>query len=389
MMLHHLHGLLLVVLGSAALVACGNDDKEDGAGTTGTGGASGASTLPAGTGYCQDTCTLDCAEDTECNMAQGERCCDLGGVKTCLPAEACPVLCTSDSQCDEARGLSCVAVSSASSQRICATGSVGLQTCEGGAACPSEFECCSNTTVPTCVPTGTCMTPCATSAECDTAAGEACCTTVAGASAGMSVAGLCLDSLVPCPAVCTSDAECDTASGEACCGGVCSTACPKLCTDSNQCPSQLCCKSAVIGIPGLGAIIAAGLAAANQPTCTGTPTVACADCYGPSATCSCAGIAGCTETAGVEKCLGTATPCSSFDGDEAGCNSQDGCWVEAYSFCYGSARKCTGSAEAYCGVQDGCYWGEGDASCSGTPTPCAQLSVEDCSDTPGCSLETP
>jgi hypothetical protein len=37
---------------------------------------------------------------------------------------------------------------------------------------------------------------------------------------------------------------------------------------------------------------------------------------------------------------------------------------------------------------NGCSWHNGDPYCSGTPTPCSQLSTADCTSQPGCTVST-
>jgi hypothetical protein len=68
----------------------------------------------------------------------------------------------------------------------------------------------------------------------------------------------------------------------------------------------------------------------------------------------------------------------------------------AASCSWSSTISCTGSSpncDAYwsastCQANPGCSWGTYDAPCSGTVTPCSQLSVADCPKQPGCTVST-
>ena len=59
---------------ASSFAACGGGSSTNPGGNGGTGGTS---TLPPGTGICADTCTKDCNQDQDCDMSQGEMCCNL------------------------------------------------------------------------------------------------------------------------------------------------------------------------------------------------------------------------------------------------------------------------------------------------------------------------
>src|SRR5688572_800710 len=174
-------------------------------------------------------------------------------------------------------------------------------------------------------------------------------------------------------------------------------------------------------------------------SCTGTPTGTCDDAL-------CDTFPGCTESES-STCTGTEDPCSSLDGDMSGCEAQWGCEPSASGICSGyddpecewaqtesqcntldcywtgvdcigniyEPPNCTGiSAENTCAANVACFWTaseteycEGRATvcdamanyrcalqegcevspavCSGTPTPCAELSGSaECYSQPGC-----
>jgi hypothetical protein len=71
--------------------------------------------------------------------------------------------------------------------------------------------------------------------------------------------------------------------------------------------------------------------------------------------------------------------------------AQAGCgWGQA-----GNSTECTGTStcanftdQASCTTgHDNCFWSTGVTNCSGTPTPCAQLTVNTCSTQPGCTVQ--
>ncbi len=83
-------------------------------------------------------------------------------------------------------------------------------------------------------------------------------------------------------------------------------------------------------------------------------------------------------------CTGQCTGCDAFTQADP-CNHQQGChWWEDWA-CRGTCRPCGDYHDAtLCAGQDGCTWQE--ASCSGSPTQCDELSVSQCTQQPGCQV---
>src|SRR5437868_10711454 len=64
---------LVLVLGLVLWASCGSDSN-NGGGVGPDGGIVG----PMDDGLCRPTCTKDCIVDQDCEVSQGELCCDLG-----------------------------------------------------------------------------------------------------------------------------------------------------------------------------------------------------------------------------------------------------------------------------------------------------------------------
>ncbi len=126
------------------------------------------------------------------------------------------------------------------------------------------------------------------------------------------------------------------------------------------------------------------LGAGMQYVCQGTPQYACSDCG--AGACTCSSMAGCAATDG--KCYTTVDPCAAnlvepecYFNPPADWNCN---WAGTY--CY--TVSCSHLTEADCASAGGgkgwsCEW---STICSGTVTPCGQLTSSQCSNTPGCSV---
>src|SRR5262245_2480270 len=76
--------------------------------------------LNTDTGFCRSTCTKDCVVDQDCEVSQGELCCDLGPAgHTCLKASLCPRFCADDSSCEISMGQACVRSTLSTPQKVC------------------------------------------------------------------------------------------------------------------------------------------------------------------------------------------------------------------------------------------------------------------------------
>ncbi len=375
--------------------------------TTGGGGGSGG-TLPPGTGICSDTCERDCTTDQDCDMTQGDLCCDLSPAgKSCMKASECPRACTTDTQCDMTSGLVCARVSLSISQDYCASPASGLQFCQSDNDCSIGNTCCSIYNQPICLPPSQCPNACATSADCKTTSGEICCTSVGSLEPTLVVPGLCLNPLYePCPQTCTSSSNCTSMSAPLCCNGLCSDTCAKTCTQSTDCTNQICCKSAWQRLSSQQTKIFTA-----SPTCMGTADscstcayyggCGCPGCSSAGGTCSgtpyscslCGEYSSCSLCPGCApsntgSCTGTAYPCSYYDYYSSYYCTQAGCtWDSTTSLCQGTPTPCSAlTSETTCDASSYCYWSSGD--CTGTPTPCSQVSSTNCSYNPGCSSVT-
>jgi hypothetical protein len=204
------------------------------------------STGQTSAGFCADTCLKSCGNDNDCDVADGELCCDFGDEgSVCMPAAACPRFCSQDTQCDTETGEACIQASvEAPDARVCGAAAAALPVCSDDGDCGLGEKCCGIYDQPICLPADRCPKTCASSAECQSGAGEICCTSLAKVDPALEAEGLCLHpSLEACPELCSASSDCNTQRGEICCEGVCSTSCARACDESNDCPGQLCCKS--------------------------------------------------------------------------------------------------------------------------------------------------
>jgi hypothetical protein len=113
------------------------------------------------------------------------------------------------------------------------------------------------------------------------------------------------------------------------------------------------------------------------------------DVPGHDPPCSLLGASQCENTLGCYAngdCSGTPYSCLSYDYLPTSCSYHDGCYYSYSSdYCNGTPYSCGGYADVYgCEGQDGCYWQD---SCDGVAFSCSSLTVEDCTEQPGCSLQ--
>ena len=258
----------------------GNKDSDDG----GAGSKGGDS--QAGKGLCQGTCDRDCTSDQDCDMANGQMCCDFGAAgKACIAAPQCPIRCTSDTACDTTAGKACVLVDIAQTDKTCTAPGGAVQLCAVDSECKAGNICCALYDRPYCLPPAKCPKACIQSTDCDTVSGEICCTTVRLVEDHVKAAGLCLNpGYATCPKACAQSADCNTTSGEVCCNGMCSKSCPRTCNVSTDCSGQICCKSARTRVPDATVTFSVG------PHCAGTPTYS--SCASLS-TSTCPSVPGC------------------------------------------------------------------------------------------------
>jgi len=222
-----------VVLAAGVGAGCSKSDK-------GKGPTTGA------LGVCADSCPRECAQDNDCDVTRGELCCDHGASgKVCQSAASCPRLCTADTQCDTTMSQACVRFSLDDQSRICDLPKNGLRICSGDQACQTGEKCCSIYAESVCLPVNLCPRTCKSGGDCNTNQGEICCTTLDAVDHTLTATGLCIDpAVVTCPRICSQSSQCRTQDGEICCNGICSTSCAsKTCNTSNDCQSQICCKS--------------------------------------------------------------------------------------------------------------------------------------------------
>jgi hypothetical protein len=136
------------------------------------------------------------------------------------------------------------------------------------------------------------------------------------------------------------------------------------------------------GASGLDAAVDSG----TEPRCVGTPSNSYCDVY------SC-GLPGCYvyyPTTG--HCLYQAARACSSNTTPTSCVAESGCvWsVDGGSSnaCSGTARDCfDGMSRDECEAA-GCHYLINSQYCTGTPTPCTQLSAANCTSQPGCVVST-
>jgi hypothetical protein len=139
------------------------------------------------------------------------------------------------------------------------------------------------------------------------------------------------------------------------------------------------------GASGLDAAADGG----TEPRCVGTPS----NSYCPASDSSCYQVKGChMQVPTTGHCLFQAARACSYNTTPTSCAAESGCvWsVDGGSSagCGGTARDCTdGMSSAECAAA-GCPYFTNAQYCTGTPTPCTQLSAADCASQPGCALST-
>jgi hypothetical protein len=239
----------VLVVGAIALFAgCSGSIAANADAGTGGNADSGVATVQSGSGICLPSCDRSCNVDNDCDVNDGELCCDYGsGGKVCQAATACPMFCTSDTTCDTSTGQACVERSLVpGAQEVCALAADGLELCRADADCSgTTSKCCTVYKSPICTPANQCPTACAMDSECDTASGAICCTTAGDLDPNLGASGLCLNPLSqPCPKACTTSSDCSgTGSTLLCCNGYCQATCAKTCDQSSDCPQEICCKA--------------------------------------------------------------------------------------------------------------------------------------------------
>ncbi len=356
------------------------------AASDGAAGAAGPPAQPPGDspGVCADSCPKACADDDECDTADGELCCDYAEHgKACVSAPMCPRFCDDDSRCNLQSGEACLRPTLDAPQRICMPPDDAVRTCSDDSGCGAGEECCTNYKEPVCLPPGLCPKACAQSSECDTQRGEICCTTLPQVDATLGVAGLCVHvSEQACPRTCQQSSDCQTAEGEICCDGVCATSCPKSCETSNECNGQICCTSPVIRSPWLEAPRAPGYhtgggtcplelqhnGACDEPSpCPpGTDDY---DCAAPGCAYEYDGVCDepegtglCAQGSDAYDCAGNGGTCAScYDWMYLGASPEDMC-----ASSYAKAEELMNCACAYDCADDcysACYYGEASDSC--------------------------
>jgi len=136
-------------------------------------------------------------------------------------------------------------------------------------------------------------------------------------------------------------------------------------------------------VSGLDAAVDGG----TEPRCVGTPS----NSYcGPS---SCGQVPGCYMYFPTDgHCLYETARACSYNTTPTSCAAESGCvWsVDGGSSnaCSGTARDCfDGMSRAECEAA-GCNFLIHSEYCTGTPTPCTQLSAANCASQPGCALSS-
>lgn len=140
------------------------------------------------------------------------------------------------------------------------------------------------------------------------------------------------------------------------------------------------------GVSGLDAALDGG----TELHCVGTPS----NLYCPAGESECYRVPGCfMQVPTTGHCnYGTARACSS-NTTPTSCAAESGC---VWSVDGGSSNGCGGTATAcsYDMSRDkceaaGCQYLINGQYCTGTPTPCTQISFADCTSQPGCALGIP
>lgn len=242
----------------AALAACSSNDNS---------GSSSVNELAEG--VCADKCIQPCDVDSECDVANGQLCCDYGNDgKACSDAKDCPRQCTSDSKCDTTQGEACVRESLATTISTCDKPANALHLCQADTDCTGGGDvCCMAYNEPLCLPANRCPKACTSSSTCNTALGEVCCTSLPTIDTTLVSSGICVaPSTAICPKVCSKSSDCNTGAGELCCNGLCNKSCVQTCASHSDCNGQVCCKAKATRSPfvsearkpGYDVVVAAG-----------------------------------------------------------------------------------------------------------------------------------
>ncbi|HEY2407025.1 MAG TPA: hypothetical protein VGI10_13535 [Polyangiaceae bacterium] len=352
--------------GSGSVSSGGASGSVSSGGASGSGGSSGQATT---LGVCAPTCPKSCATDDACATQNGEKCCNFPTGGVCTLASACPVFCTSDADCPTSLGQACLQTT-VGAPKVCTTPASAFQTCQTDTNCSVAGDvCCQIYTQNVCMPPSTCPKSCAADAECDPTRGEACCLTVRRLEPRLKVQGLCLSATSgSCPKACTTSIDC---TGQLCCNGICATTCTQTCETSNDCSGEICCKVQTSTPPLVEFSIA--------QACSGSPLYPCSTlCAQP----------GCNQTGGGATCANYPSGCL-YSPDPTSCAQHLGCSWDGLE-CTGTPTNCATLHvdETSCYADLDCEWNLGNSSCSGTPTPCAQLTSIACSSVYGCTLSS-
>lgn len=300
--------------------------------------------------------------------------------------------------------------------------------CAPGTACPGDAYCDLQQTPPVCTKLH-CL-PDGAACPADGTSGNAYCTS------GICLAGVCTSparegsscATVPCAAgfqclgypptcmklqptgeACRDDTWCATGTTKQmhCLSGVCGVSyCGATGTHSSCVPPGFCdpgydclkydyvcvqlycgkdgipCSSDVHCATGYGCVDGHCRQLNVAPHCAGTPSNAVC----PLSDVAYSVVPGCTFT--VPSCSGTAFACALHNGLPQDCTDQVGCqWDSSTNKCTGTPTPCsqlTGTVGLKaCVPLNGCL---GTVAATGSPTPCSQLSTSDCASQPGCKV---
>jgi hypothetical protein len=326
-----------------------------------------------------------CSGDSDCSGGDTCRSIDYGP-NQCVPAGYCEV----PADCP---------LSQSSVLWQCTNNQCTLPPCNTDTDCGS-YACTDGTCATTCTDTSQCgpgyacsdgpclQPPCNSDSQCGA---YTCVSGVCGASCeddtDCSPGNLCNGGACT-PRSCTvgSPGQCD---GFACDAGICAS----QCNDASQCDPGLSCVNGACqcGPTSCGAYAcmnayACFTSCASDSDCASTTSCidgACVACVGTALDCESQGgcnVPGCST--GMV-CNGGPIACSEFNNASDTCSGIVGC---SYDFstiqCVGSAT-CAGQFWAACPSEFGCSVG---TACTGTPTPCDQLPLSQCTATSGCTL---
>jgi hypothetical protein len=329
----------------------------------------------------QHTGLWPCTTDSDCSGS--DTCRYFHGNQVCTTSNYCE----QDSDCPFTGVLTCVnnacTAPSCSSNAQCTPyaclGSTCAYQCTNDAQCDKGFACYGGVcTMPPCESDAVCMGYRCVSGVCGTY-----CTANADCSAG----NLCNNG--QCGVRSCTDGVVGQCGGYACAGG----ACPGSCSDAAGCDPGLTCSNGTCTCstsPG-----ACGAYACTNDMCLDSctsdsdcaPTYGCASgkcmqCGGAALDCSQQGNCGAPGCS--PGCLGGSINCSLMDYAQQACQDVVGCTYDSSTnFCSGNAL-CADQNATLCMVLQGCSVG---GTCTGTVTPCSQLTPAQCTATAGCSLQ--